>query len=189
MKPLEVLDAVLAMNPDTVEYRLLLAAMLERLDQTKPFGTQLYQAVARNSWNVYWESVAFRHNPTSGELEVFLIKRGADDPDWQGYWHVPGTALRPGDISDDSQGRLAREYGVPISSLECVGNTGFGWNTMDARSRGPGISFVFLTSLVEEPRLGDDRGWFPVDNLPHPTVPAHVLEIIPHALAAFRCVV
>lgn len=189
MKPLEILNAVLVMDSDTVEYRLLLATMLERLDPTKPLGTQLYQAVARHSWNVYCESVAFRHNRTTGELEVFLIKRGADDSDWQGYWHAPGTALRPGDASEDPRARLAREYGVPISSLECVGSTGFGWNTSDARSRGPGISYVFLTSLVGKPRLGDNRGWFPVNNLPYPTVPAHVDEIIPHALAAFRCVI
>ena len=184
MSQLEILGVVLAMDSNTIEYRQLLAAMLNRLNPAKPLGTELYQAVAKHSWNVYWESVAFRHNHKTGELEVFLIKRGDNDPDWQGYWHVPGTTLRPGDSSEDPKARIAKEYGTPVI-LEDVGCTGFGWHMMDVRSRGAGISFVFLTSLDEEPQIDESRGWFSVNNLPHPTVPAHVSEVIPHALAAF----
>ncbi|MFA6547721.1 MAG: hypothetical protein WCT11_02105 [Candidatus Magasanikbacteria bacterium] len=181
----DVLEVLKDFDPESAEYREFVAEVLRRVDPTRPLGTELYKAVARSSWNVYWESVSLRFNDDSGKVEVFMIKRDDSDPDWSGYWHVPGTALRPSDDENTPKFRLSREYGVPVSIVR-VGDAGFGWYKIGDEGRGAGISFVFLTDLERAPEVSDTRGWFPVDDLPDPTVPAHVERIIPLAVTKFR---
>lgn len=177
---------VKTLHPDGEEFKGLLAKLLGRVNLYKGLGTPLYLAVARLSWNCYWESVALRVTAQGGKVEVFMTKRDETDPDWNGYWHVPGTALRPGDSEADPEARLAREYGVPIISLERAGDAGFGWFKPGDEGRGPGISFVFNTILGGEPMLNERRGWFDVEHLPEPTVPSHITPIIPMAVKAFN---
>lgn len=176
-------DQVIPSNidPNSDEFKTILAGLLNRIDPAKALGTPFYKAVARLSWNCYWESVALRFGPESGKTEVFMTKRDETDPDWNGYWHVPGTALRPGDTEETAKARLAKEYGVPILSLERVGDAGFDWFKPGDEGRGPGISFVFNTKLNGEPLLSKRRGWFDADHLPEPTVPSHINPIIPFA--------
>lgn len=170
-------------DPNSNEFKAIVAGLLKRIDPTKGFGTVLYKAIARLSWNCYWESVALRY--VVKEVEVFMTKRDETDPDWNGYWHVPGTALRPGDTEETAKARLAKEYGVPVRSLKRVGDAGFGWFKSGDEGRGPGISFVFDTTFDGEPALNEWRRWFNVKDLPTPTVPSHISQIIPMAVRAF----
>lgn len=172
--------------PNTDEYKEFVATAYNRVDPSKGLKTPLYLATARHSWNCYWESVALRRVGAKGVLKVFMTKRDETDPDWNGYWHVPGTALRPGDSESDPVARLAKEYGVSTISLERVGDAGFGWFKPGDPGRGPGISFVFSTLLSGEPPLGERRGWFDVEHLPEPTVPSHINQIIPMAVEAYH---
>lgn len=181
----KVRKALANVNPDGEFYKEIVAELLGRIDPKKPFGTKLYLQISRLSWGDYIESVALRVNAETGRVEVFMTQRDESDPDWKGYWHVPGTALRPGDAEEDPKARLAKEYGVPIRSLKRVGDTGFGWFKEGDEGRGPGISFVHITVLDGEPMLNERRGWFPVDNLPTPTVPSHTEKIIPIAVRSY----
>ncbi|MEK7680905.1 MAG: NUDIX hydrolase [Patescibacteria group bacterium] len=167
------------------EYKNTVAQLLAGVDSYKPLGTQLYLAVCQHGWGNYFESVALRAG-ANGVIEVFMTKRDEKDPDWQGYWHVPGTALRYSDTEEIAKARLAREYGVPILSLIRAGDAGFGWFKKGDEGRGPGMSFVFNTELEGEPMLNERRGWFDVEHLPKPTVPSHINPIIPIAVKAFR---
>lgn len=174
------------MDANSDEYKEFVATAYNRVDSSKGLGTPLYMATARHSWNCYWESVTLRRVGVNGKLEVFMTKRDDTDPDWNGYWHVPGTALRSGDSEADPVARLAKEYGVPTILLERAGDAGFGWFKPGDQGRGPGISFVFNTFLNGKPLLGERRGWFDVEHLPEPTVPSHISPIIPIAVDAFR---
>ncbi len=168
------------------DYKRGVAALLKAIDPNQGLGTALYLAIARLSWNCYLESVALRVNLSTRQVEVFMTQRDDSDPDWKWYWHVPGTALRPRDVAATAEARLVKEYGVPMSSFERVGDTGFDWCPEDdERRRGPGVSFVSLTELGGDPMVNDRRGWFPVDDLPGATVPAHAEKIIPMAVKVF----
>lgn len=182
----EALQMVACINSESSLWKSFVASVLRRIDPSKPFGTELYLEIAVRSWNSYFESVALRVNAETNKIEVFMTQRDETDPDWKGYWHVPGTALRPRDAENNPKARLAKEYGVPIRSLERVGDTGFGWFKEGDEGRGPGMSFVHVTLLDGEPSLSDRRGWFSVDNLPTPTVPSHVNVIIPMAVKAYK---
>lgn len=173
------------MDPTSDQYKEMVAEFLERVDPYQPLGTPLYLAVCKHCWGIYFESVALRVG-ANGTLEVFMTKRGEEDPDWQGYWHVPGTALRYGDMQETAVARLAREYGVPIHSFTRVGDAGVGFFKKGDAGRGPGMSLIHVTELEGEPMLNECRRWFDVEYLPEPTVPSHINPIIPIAAEAFR---
>ena len=175
-----------AMDLGYDDYKEVVAGLLTRVDPYKGLGTPLYMAVCGHSWNVYLESVALRRTSRIGVVEVFMTKRDESDPDWQGYWHVPGTALRYGDTEESAWARLAREYGVPILSRTHVGDAGIGWFKKGDTGRGPGISLIHVTKLEGEPMLNERRGWFNVNDLPDPTVPLHINPIIPRAVSAYQ---
>ena len=178
--------AMLEMGRDlsSDEYKEVVAELLGGVDSYKELGTPLYLAVCQHCWGIYFESVALRNN-ANGILKVFMTKRDETDPDWQGYWHVPGTALRYGDTHETAVARLAKEYGVPIVSFERVDDAGVGFFKKGDTGRGPGMSLIHVTKLNGEPALNKRRGWFDVRDLPVPTVPSHVSVIIPRANQAY----
>jgi len=146
-------------------------------------GTALHNAIARLSWNNFFEAVAIRRRDK--RLEVFLRKRADNDNTYPGEWHAPGAAFRPGENERDVANRLKQEFGIPIASFHYVGEY-VDWKKGEAR--GSGISRIYLVELKGAPREDDRHGWYPVNKFPEVTVFHHRrrLGIIPKAVRAFK---
>ena len=76
----------------------LAASVLSRL---RPgfLPKELFGEVTRLWTTSIVEVVPVRHG--SDGSEVLLFERPADDPNWPGQLHTPGTVVRPTDVSDD----------------------------------------------------------------------------------------
>lgn len=150
---------------------------LALIDPRQPYGTELYNAIARVSVSVCIEAVCLRRNPASNTIEVSLIQRAPDDTVYSGQMHCPGTIMRPGESIEDMFERLARaEIGSEPSEWRFVG---FDNNPTEARGH-----FLHLIYLV----LLDDKGkgtWYPVNDLPPNTIEHHRTTVIPAAVKAF----
>jgi len=169
------------MDPASDEFKKVLAQMLVRIDPHKPFGTPLFNAIARVSVGMSFEGVLFRL--LGGKLEVYLRQRSQDETAFPGEWHVPGSFFRPGEKARDVADRLASEFGTGISHFTWVGQTPF-----PEDERGSGMSQIHLVEMWRDDnlRLDDHHGWFWVEELPAATVHSHRDFVIPIALEVFR---
>lgn len=152
---------------------------LKEIDPTKPYGTELFDALARLTVSVAVEAVCLRLNPETDHVEVYMIQRSQDDTAYPGEWHCPGSVLRPTENINDVFNRLAKkEFGVGLKSWQFVDNVNH-----PTEARGHFFSLVYLCSLDEQSEL---KGrWIPVDQLPEKTVESHRKRIIPCALGTF----
>lgn len=176
----------LAMAQGTLE---LLKALSE-IDPKQPYGTELFDALARLTISVAPEAVCLRlqhylseiDTTRLSEIQVYLVQRAPDDTAYPGEWHCPGSVMRPGETFEDVLERLAkREFGANLTSVRFVAN--LNPSKADPEARGTFLSVVYLCTLEDKKGL---RGkWFPVDKLPNKTVWHHRARIIPCALGAF----
>jgi len=162
------------------EFKEVMAGLLLEVDPLKPFGTALFDSIARLSYNIAFEAVALRKNPGTGKVEVYLRKRSMNDSAYPGEWHCPGTMIRPYEVPKDQAKRLEAEFGVKISNYRRI--TGI----YTAESRGPVLSEVYLVELSGPPREDESHLWFPVDALPDTTVNIHRDLILPQALVHYH---
>lgn len=169
------------LSPESDLYKEFAAAVLGRIDPYKPFGTALYNAIARLSWNQFFEAVALRLT-SSCEIEVYLRRRADDDTAYPGQWHAPGSVFRPGENERKVADRVSREFGVPIRDFAYIGEY-VDWDRGEAR--GSGVSRIYLVQLDGDPGINDRHNWFPVNNLPEVTVDSHRIGIIPKAVFTF----
>ncbi len=175
---------------------------LKVVDSTKPYGTALFDALARVTVSVAIEAVCLRlrkenafgvlSHTSKGFIatddvqykvtEVYMIQRSPDDTAYPGEWHCPGSVMRPGESFEDVLKRLAKkEFGTGLISTRFVAN--LNPSALEPEARGHFLSIVYLCVLEEKEGL---RGkWFPVDKLPEKTVISHRKRIIPCALGAF----
>jgi len=180
----KMLDELNGLSPDSDLYKEFAAAVLQRIDPHKPFGTLLYNTIARLSWNQFFEAVALRRGSRpSDEIEVYLRKRTDDDTAYPGEWHAPGSVFRPGENERMVADRVSREFGVPIYDFTYIGEY-VDWERGEVR--GSGVSRIYLVQLSGSPRVDDRHGWFPVDKLPEVTVDSHQIGIIPKAVSSFK---
>jgi len=170
---------------------------LAKIDPRKPFGTALFDALAKVTVTPAVEAVCLRLQhylpeidaPRSLEVQVYLIQRSPDDTAYHGEWHCPGSVLRPGEDIEDVFARLQKKEFNP--SAVHFGRRQFVANVNHpTEARGHFLSLVYLCELVDDVAASWDtsslRGkWFPVDNLPEKTVETHRVRIIPAALGAF----
>lgn len=187
MKDLHALKAQTALavlqniDPTSQEFKGLVANLLGRIDPHKPFGTELFNAIARVSVGMSFEAALFR--VAVGKLEVYLRRRGLDETAYPGEWHVPGSFFRPGEKPRDVADRLEGEFGIRLEQFNWVGQTPF-----PEDERGSGMSQIYLVKSGQgELRLDDRHNWFNVNELPETTVHSHRNFVIPIATAAFRC--
>ena len=154
---------------------------LGETDPFKPYGTELFDALARLTVSVAVEAVCLRFN-SENKIEVYLAQRSPDDTAYPGEWHCPGSAMRPGESFEDVLARLAkREFGASLVSSRFVAN--LNPSKVDPEARGTFLSIVYLCVLEKKEGL---RGkWFLVNQLPENTVKHHRTRIIPCALGAF----
>lgn len=159
-------------------FKVAMAELLGNVDPTKPFGTTLFDAIAKVSYTPAFEAVAVRMGESGPE--VFLRKRAEDDTAYPGAWHAPGSVFRPGERPRDVANRLGDEFGMPITHFDQVGLL------YDIHEqRGSFLSIIFLVSFFGEPRVDDRHGWFPMNDLPEGTVDFHAEVVLPHAVTAF----
>ena len=161
---------------------------LREIDPSKPYGTELFDALARLTISVAVEAVCLRAQrylpeidaPRSPEIQVYMIQRSPDDTAYPGEWHCPGSVIRPKEDIRDVFNRLAqKEFGGKILSTQFVANANH-----PTEARGHFFSLVYLCSL-DESSSGLRGKWFAVNNLPEKTVETHRVRIIPAAVGAF----
>ena len=177
----KTLQVLANLDPECDLYKEIAAKLLGRIDPKKPYGTALYNAIARLSWNMFFEAVVIRKR--GGQLEVYLRKRALDDTAYPGEWHAPGSVFRPGENERDVATRLEREFGVPVTSFRMIGEY-VDWEKGEVR--GSGVSRIYLIKLRGAPREDERHGWFPINKLPEVTVEQHRLAIIPKAVKAHQ---
>lgn len=149
---------------------------LKLIDSNKPFGTELFNAIARVSVSIGVEAVCLRVNMDTTETEVLLIQRSLDDSAYPGEWHCPGSVMRPGEKFSDVFERLAkREFLGKLIPQKFVGNFN---NATEAR--GHFLSVIYLCSTD-----GAGGTWYPLDTLPEKTVDHHRRYVIPMAARIF----
>lgn len=163
-----------------------LIAELAKIDPLQPYGTALFDALAKATVSVAVEAVCLKLKEDivlDGSkiywVEVYLVQRAVDDTAYPGEWHCPGSVLRPGENFADVLARLEqKEFHAKLASARFIDLVNH-----PTEARGHFLSLVFLCDL---PEADGQRGkWFAVNNLPHPTVTSHSYRIIPAALGAF----
>lgn len=165
------------MNGD--EKRLLID-LLGAVNPTQPYGTELFDALARVTVSIAIEAVCLRRNAATKQIEVLMIQRPMDDTAYPGMWHCPGSVLRPGEEFKDVFNRLERQ--------ELGGSTFHNRNFIAPlnilnEARGHFISLVYRCDITE---MESSKGiWFMVTDLPADTVPSHRNAIIPIARETF----
>ena len=169
-----------------------LVRLLGLIDPKAPYGTELFNALARLTASVAVETVCMRLKNTAGWSttnkdfigsnipEVYLIQRAINDTAYPGEWHCPGSVIRPGEDIEDVLNRLAqKEFGGKILSAQFIANANH-----PTEARGHFFSLVYLCSL-DESSTGLRGQWFEANNLPEKTVETHRVRIIPAAYGAF----
>lgn len=161
---------------DEVKKAAIIALAL--IDPNKPYGPELFYAIAGVSVTVCIEAVCLRRNPDTDGVEVWLIERAQDDPAYPGQMHCPGTVMRPGESIEQMFERLARaEFAAGLK-----GQTFVGFNNAPDEARGHFFQLIYLVQM-ESPQKG---GWYPVDGLPPNIVENHRDILIPMAMKAFK---
>lgn len=149
---------------------------LVKVDPCQPYGTELFNAIARVSVSVAIEAIGIRRNPESDKLEVLLMKRSVNAPAYSSMWHLPGSFLRPGESILDVIDRLAeKEFKASIRFVKQVGLKN---NPHEARGH-----VLHILCLIETEDVS--ANWFPIDKLPEPIVEHHRQVLIPAGVEAF----
>lgn len=156
------------------------AKALGEIDLNKPYGTELFDALARVTVSVAIEACAIRRN-NNGEIEVFWRQRSMEDTVYPGEWHFPGSVMRPGETVKNVFRRLEKkEFGSLITSFVFVGNL-----NVPNSERGHFLSLVYLITLADDTECTETKGWFSVNSLPTPVVDIHENDLLPMVIETF----
>lgn len=166
----------------------VLIGLLGKIDPKQPYGTELFDALAKVALSVAVEAVCLRLEPWSEpdlceqlqcrNVHVYLTKRSEDETAYPGEWHCPGSVMRPGEEVKDVFARLSKsEFGTNLLSWRFVTNVNH-----PTEARGHFLSLVYLCELGDENQKGS---WFPVHQLPEKTILTHRVRIIRAAVGAF----
>jgi len=150
---------------------------LGQIEPKKPYGVELFDALARLTITVAVEAVCLKRDAHE-QVQVYLVQRAQDDTAYPGQWHCPGSAMRPGEEIQDVIKRLEKkEFDLPLLSSLFVENFNH-----PGEERGHFFSLIYLCSMGEKEGM---RGkWFPIDGLPEKMVEHHRQAIIPIGVKA-----
>jgi ADP-ribose pyrophosphatase YjhB (NUDIX family) len=152
---------------------------LKSINPMKPYGTDLFNGLARLTVTLAIEAVCLRFNPINREYEVYLTQRSLDESAYPDEWHCPGSTFRVGETEEDVFDRLSiREFGSNLLSKVFVAKFN---NTKEAR--GHFFSLIYLCNLQNDNSFMGR--WFPVNWLPKKIIDHHRDVIIPMAVKAF----
>lgn len=175
---------------------------LKKVDPKKPYGTKLFDALARLTITPAVEAVCLRLDEkyvdgeffskgrstieipsmVYNEIMVYMTQRSTTDTAYPGEWHCPGSVFRPGEDVEDVFSRLQdREFG---QLAQVVGKRFVANMNNPGEARGHFLSLIYLCELAEENagKEGLKGKWFPVNHLPAETVRHHRERIIPAAV-------
>lgn len=165
------------MDPDSEDYKNLLAWMLNQRGSKQPSGNRLTEAMMRLWPTPAFEAAIFNmdwHNP-----QIYLRKRGLNEV-YPGQWHIPGKLYRCGEQDRDVANRLREEIGTDIETFVSWGRH------ITNEARGTVHSHLFMVrSLAGPPRIDEGHRWFPIEQLPSSLVDVHRDVIIPAAIDAY----
>lgn len=126
---------------------------------------------------------------TRDELETLLIPRPQGDIVWPGMHHTPGTALRASDYNRPDKTPLNGAFERIIREID----NNFAYPPTYAgrlhrmSSRGPDVTEVYITELLEGSSLNPGQLWHPVTKLStHPTFIQEQLGHVKLAAEAYR---
>ncbi len=154
-----------------------LLKLLAEIDINQPYGTKLFDALARLTVSVAVEAVCLKEtiDDKRGKThrEVYLIQRSLTDMAYPGQWHCPGSVMRPGESIEDVMKRLSeQEFSEKIISYRFIENFNY-----PAEERGHFFSLLHLCHLQESEGLKGK--WFPIHQLPEKTIEQHRSMVIP----------
>ena len=149
---------------------------LALIDPQKPFGRDLFEAIARVSVSAAFEAVCVRENPETKRTEVLLVQRPADDTAYPGEWHCPGSVLRPGESVEDVFRRIGESE--LAGKIEVRDFAGISNNPKE--KRGHFYSVIYVCDVT-----GIGGTWYPSENLPVRTIKHHRNVIIPIAIKKY----
>jgi hypothetical protein len=160
--------------------KAIVALLLRFINPRKPYGTRLFNALARVTVSVAFEAMAIRRNKDSGSLEVYLKKRAMNDTAYPGEWHAPGSVMRPREGEIDVFTRLSKnEFMAKVTIVSFID-----YLNHPQEQRGHFFTPVYLIS-TEGAKVDETHGWFPIDQLPTPMVGHHEKTLIPMAVKKF----
>lgn len=116
----------------------------------------------------YVETVVLKE--TAGGAEVWLSRRGTEDPHWPGRpWHIPGGLWRTSrNLLEACRDVAAGEMRVDVTAVRELFT--FKWPD---HPYGHPISHVCLCETVSPPPFAADAGFFPLDAPPEPLLARH----------------
>jgi ADP-ribose pyrophosphatase YjhB (NUDIX family) len=152
------------------------AKVLKRVNPKLPYGTELFNELARITIGIAIEAVILRNTPKG--KEIFLSKR-KEEESYGGLWHCPGTFLRTGETTESAFTRL--EEKEDIGKILNKKFAGFDNNLHE--KRGHVVHLIFACEVETFPN--SNGAWFLIDALPVETVDHHKMVVIPMALSKF----
>jgi hypothetical protein len=132
----------------------------------------IFTEVCRLTVTPVLEVVCFKQNDI-GKMEVALLKRSADDPNWPNMYHVPGAVIIPTDIDTGLEGVVNRICTEKLS-ISSASRPTFVMNGLCKVSRGVELAVVFAIEVEGEITGGQFHN---VDTLPDSLVEGHDLFI------------
>lgn len=108
----------------------------------------IFTEVCRLTVTPVLEIVCFRRDNT-GKIEVALLKRPADDPNWPNMYHVPGGVITPTDSDTGLEGVVDRICTEKLS-VKGVGRPKFIMNDLCKVKRGVELAVVFAIKVEGE---------------------------------------
>lgn len=141
---------------------------------------EIFYEVVRLAVTTTIEMVPLRRSRT-GEVEVLLTRREADDPYWPNQPHVPGTVLRASDREGSYADAFMRILEGELAGISTVGEPVFIQNSFHQVKRGRELALIHYVEVAGEPKNG---AFYPVNNLPKNIV-SHQVWFIKKAAEVF----
>lgn len=108
----------------------------------------IFTEVCRLTVTPVLEVVCFRRDDMD-KIEVALLKRSADDPNWPNMYHVPGAVITPTDIDAGLEG-VADRICTEKLSIKGVSKPKFIMNKLCKVKRGVELAVVFAVETEDE---------------------------------------
>lgn len=170
-----------AKTATTDDVKSAAVAVLDLISPLEPYGTALFEALARLTVSVCVEMVIFRK--TTSSQEVLLRKRGANEV-YPNQWHVVGSSFRPGDSVAETIARAIKECGdvnLPTPTFR-----GYYNNLNEERGHYVHLLYVIdATTDVEIPTKPGEIEWFSLEALPQDLIENHREIVLPVTLGHY----
>ena len=109
---------------------------------------EIFHQFARLAVMPVIEVVPFRTNP-DGNIEILLISRSANDPNWPNQLHVPGTVIRSTDQLDSYKSAFHRIFDGELQKVK-VSEPVFVQNLLHHSGRGVETSQIHWVEVYGE---------------------------------------